>query len=73
MEVDIAMLDRVPRKTPVYQRASEQTPEGNEEVSHEDIWGEKHSKERNWKGEDRKETMPSEDVWKKWVGKWEEW
>ena len=41
MEVDIAMLDRVPRKTPVYQRASEQTPEGNEGVSHEDIWEKK--------------------------------
>lgn len=46
MEVDIAMLDRVPRKTPVYQRASEQTPEGNEEVSHEDIWEKNISEKR---------------------------
>ena len=46
MEVDIAMLDRVPRKTPVYQRASEQTPEGNEGVSHEDIWEKDISEKR---------------------------
>ena len=32
------MLDRVPRKTSVHQQALEHIPEGNEVVSHEDIW-----------------------------------